>query len=237
MDIDQKIKEIIDGVRCMHSFEETATIRVEHTSDEKTNISRIEILISSLDPETNNKIVEKLDKVIDNLNTPVISGQEKPTSEDKLFSKQSTEKRKYSLKEFVDFDTAKQILKDHNITQQKDYFSKRKSGEYPELQKIPRNPERYYSEWKSWFDFVDIVKTKKTKINKGSTKGRKYTRVINKLTYQEAKDIVAKLGIESSSQYNKISKEKRVELGLPSTPRLTFKKDWTGWDDFLGRKK
>ena len=55
------------------------------------------------------------------------------------------------------------------------------------------------------------------------------------LTYEQARQKVRKLGVQSSSEYFNIDKEEREKLNLPSDPKKYYsaKKLWKGWKDFL----
>ncbi len=97
-----------------------------------------------------------------------------------------------SKSEFKSFKQAKQWAKDNKIT----------SGilwKHMKLPRdIPRNPHIFYKEqWKNWNEFLDFNR---------------------KLTYEEAKNIVKKLGIKTTKQYKEMPKKQKLLLKLPSHP-------------------
>jgi hypothetical protein len=83
--------------------------------------------------------------------------------------------------------------------------------------KLVRNPNRYYKDkgWRSWFDFLGKEKRKNP-----------YK------TYQEAKEVVKKLGIKTQTEYHKRYQE---DPKLRYKPEVTYKnKGWVSWYDYLG---
>ena len=80
---------------------------------------------------------------------------------------------------------------------------------------LPSHPDRYYKgkSWVGWPSFFG----KET---------------IEFPSYEEAKKAVIQAGIQSSREYM----DKNRELGLPSSPHITYKgKGWSSWDEFFGR--
>lgn len=52
-------------------------------------------------------------------------------------------------------------------------------------------------------------------------------------TYEEAQRLIQEKGVKSASEYMKNYKE----LGLPSSPHLSYLDSWSDWDTFLGKEK
>ncbi|MDA9752333.1 DEAD/DEAH box helicase family protein [Candidatus Pelagibacter sp.] len=52
----------------------------------------------------------------------------------------------------------------------------------------------------------------------------------------EAKDVVRKLKVKTITQYLEVKKEIREKYKIPLNPAITYKKEWKGWPDFLGKK-
>ncbi len=55
------------------------------------------------------------------------------------------------------------------------------------------------------------------------------------ITYDMAKKIVKKLKINSAKDYNKLNIKIKNKYKIPSNPYLSYKKNWRGWIDFLGK--
>jgi len=85
---------------------------------------------------------------------------------------------------------------------------------YKEDPLLPSQPDRTYSnEWEDWPEYFGISNLK------------------NYPSYIEARNAVRILNIKSPSEYRKRYRE---DLRLPCHPNHTYKKDWKGFNDFLG---
>jgi len=83
---------------------------------------------------------------------------------------------------------------------------------------MPFSPQKSYENqgWKTWDDFV---------ANK-------------EIDFVEAKKIVQKIGIKSSTEYFQYFKLKKLPKEMLADPQRTYKnKGWTNWFDFLDNKK
>ena len=101
------------------------------------------------------------------------------------------------------YEEAKGIVLEKGIKTPEDY-----KLHYQELG-LPKNPNRTYKDkgWVKWDYFLE-----------------KYP------TFEEAKQVLAKNGISTKSQYD----SSRIEIGLPSDPKTYYKKEgWNGWNSFL----
>ena len=55
------------------------------------------------------------------------------------------------------------------------------------------------------------------------------------MPYEEAKEFVRNLGIDSTKQFNKARKAKKLPYNLPSHPHVIYQRiGWTNWADFFG---
>ena len=112
---------------------------------------------------------------------------------------------------FPSFEKAKKIAQEAGIKTRSEYRDK-----YKELG-LPASPHRIYRD-QGWIDFRDFL-------------GKK--RIRYPIFLQEAKQIVQDSWIKSILEYKLSYKE----LGLPSNPDQTYKFEWKGWNDFLGKER
>src|SRR4051812_47636372 len=61
-------------------------------------------------------------------------------------------------------------------------------------------------------------------------------------TYEDAKEFVHGLGLYSEREWSDYKKGLKTRLpikplDIPSSPERTYKAEWQGWDDWLGKKK
>ncbi|HAX11138.1 MAG TPA: hypothetical protein DCX68_13975 [Marinobacter hydrocarbonoclasticus] len=84
--------------------------------------------------------------------------------------------------------------------------------------KLPSKPHRVYAEeWADWYGFLGVVGP-----------GEKYA------TCAEASKAAQRLGLKSSTQYNKSYHQ---DPKLPAHPKNAYSGDWTDWFDFLGTER
>jgi len=111
----------------------------------------------------------------------------------------------------------------------KEYINKFKltsSNEYSKIEKpyyIPTSPHIVYKNkgWISWSDFLDnnnISKNKKSKLF---------------FNYDDAKEFVTKLKFSDKYEYKQYIKNNNINF-LPIRPESFYKKNWTGFLEFLG---
>ena len=96
-----------------------------------------------------------------------------------------------------------------------------KSGKKPE--DIPYNPDREYKNkgWKSWGDFLDT----------GNISQRQHYYK----PFEQARDFVRKLGLETYGEWRRYCKSKEKPWDIPSKPEDYYKnKGWTDFGDWLG---
>lgn len=91
--------------------------------------------------------------------------------------------------------------------------------------RLPRNPNTFYSEWDGWSKYLGI------EIISDNQKHANY------LSYNEAKDYMKNNypNIKSSTQWKKFRNDNEIPSFLPLNPWHTYKnKGWLGWGDYLG---
>ena len=95
------------------------------------------------------------------------------------------------------------------------FWRRRKTD--PELQLIPSKPGKVYKDegWTGWPDFL----------------GTEW------VTLAEAKEIVRRKGIKTSTEFHKRRKTDLELQLIPSTPNIAYKDEgWISWYDFLGTR-
>jgi hypothetical protein len=94
---------------------------------------------------------------------------------------------------------------------------------YNELPKfIPKNPREVYLKkgWISWGDFLST--------------GRMWDNNIVYVDYEESKQIIKKLNIQTGLEYRNFAKNNLIPPNVPNRPERYYKKrGWVSWGDFL----
>ena len=125
---------------------------------------------------------------------------------------------------WITLDEAKRIVRRKGIKTATEFKKRRKTD--LELQLIPSQPNKTYKEegWISWPDFLGTNKVKMvTKSNRPSL--------------NEAKKIVRRKGIQSSTDFLERRKTDPELQLIPSKPTRSYKDEgWVSWSDFLGTK-
>ncbi|MFN5183970.1 MAG: DEAD/DEAH box helicase family protein [Bacteroidota bacterium] len=85
---------------------------------------------------------------------------------------------------------------------------------------IPNTPHIVYKN-DGWIDWAHFLGT--------SNKFKK-----NFLSFEDAKDLLKKLGIDSSKKYRDAYGKGLIKDKLPNSPHLIYKANWTTWGDFFG---
>lgn len=129
--------------------------------------------------------------------------------------------KKYK-KNYLELQDLRDLLRDNKIKTQLSYQEFRKSNKG-----IPSAPGIVYRNkgWIGWGDLFDDPFYNRKVISNGLYMG---------MSYEQAKNLVFRLGIKSGPQYYKYLQENKGS-GLPSTPRKVFlNHGWAGWGEFLG---
>ena len=90
---------------------------------------------------------------------------------------------------------------------------------------IPRWPRAVFSaknEWISWGHFLNT--------------GTVHNPLKNCTPYNEAKEIISKMGIKTIVEYTKLHKEGKISKEIPLKPNRRYKinNEWESWGEFLG---
>ena len=127
-------------------------------------------------------------------------------------------------KEFLSFEDCKAYVVLLGLKKKNDWMDWVKTKVKPD--NIPADPYGVYqnSGWVSWTDFLGVS-------------GGLTSRNSEFLSYDEAKLVVKELGIKSSAEYIKISRQIKSELKLPGIPQDYYKTRgvWINWYDYLGK--
>ncbi len=122
---------------------------------------------------------------------------------------------------YVTYQKAKKIIHKLNIGSQQEFIKFRKTKKFKSLN-IPSNPGREYKEFEGFEIFLNSRQYKKRK---------------SILSFEQAKSFVKKSNIESKKKWILLKKSKNFPKNLPRTPQKVYRKDWKGWNNFLGKKK
>lgn len=112
---------------------------------------------------------------------------------------------------YQDFFEARLIARSYNFRTIQDYRDTCASVDT----RLYVAPDLVYKEWNGWYDYLGIEKRPTL------------------LTYEDAKELVAKHGIKTGRQYIEFRKS-RPEL--PASPSNCYKKHWVDWPTFLQQK-
>lgn len=129
----------------------------------------------------------------------------------------SIDKRKGS--KYVDFHTAREFIRAEMIPSRVKY-DEWWNRHMPK--DIPKYPYRVYKEWITWNDFL------------GTNNIFGNTKVQDWLPYEEARQIVHTLNIESYAKWLAYAKEGKLPERIPVRPDLTYS-SWRTWASWLGK--
>ena len=117
------------------------------------------------------------------------------------------------------FEKAREYARKLGLKNKKEWNEHCKSDSLPA--DIPSNlPGVYGKEWTGWGDVLDTGFI--------ANKDREYR------SFKEARKFARKLGIQSQIEWYEHSKSGSLPADIPAQPRGVYKKEWTGWGDFLG---
>jgi hypothetical protein len=122
------------------------------------------------------------------------------------------------VKSFVDYETAKSIIKDFNIKSRSEWYKSCKLNKIPI--NIPKTPNKYYNEWVSWNDWL----------------GHNITSYKKFIPYNEAIEYIKDLGITSLFEYYDYIISNSIDF-LPLNPINYYKGNYKSSDDFLNFDK
>jgi hypothetical protein len=121
-----------------------------------------------------------------------------------------------TTRNFRPFAEAREFARSLNLKGQKEWNDYCKSGNKPE--DIPQKPQRTYKkEFKGMGDWLDNEKIYRP--------------------FKEVQEFVRALNLKTYKEWNDYCKSGNKPEDVPSTPNKTYKKDFTGWGDWLGTGK
>ncbi len=119
---------------------------------------------------------------------------------------------------YLPFDQARDYVRKLKLGSQKEWIEFRRSKMKPE--NIPSTPQKQYKEdWKGIGDWLGTGRTVK----------KNFTNFI------EARSFVRSLNLKSTKDWYLYSKSGQRPDNIPSNPQNSYKKEWKGWADFLGK--
>ena len=117
-------------------------------------------------------------------------------------------------KHWMSFQKAKTFIQKTGLVSPAQFEQWSKSGERPG--DFPRYPMQFYKEeWTNWSDFLNFEQNKW-------------------MSFEAAKDFIKKQGLTSRKQFKRWIQSGQKPENFPSKPHLTYKEEWTNWNDFLG---
>lgn len=129
-------------------------------------------------------------------------------------------------KNYVDYNIFKKELLKRKVNSQTEFYEFTKDKKFPK--NFPKAPQNYYSRrnvWKGWRNLFE---------KRPSYERNNKNELIHYLSYDEAKLIVHKMNISSSSEWQKLLKLNKIPDKIPGYPSTAYLKEFKGWGDFLG---
>ena len=125
-----------------------------------------------------------------------------------------------NLRVYLNYEDAKKHATTLNLKSNKEWVKLKRKGFIPD--NLPTQPGQTYKGkgWVSWGEFL------------GTGKIANY--YLNFLSFEEAKEFVSTLKLNSISEWLKYCKSGKKPLNIPSTPSIVYKEKWSGFGDFLG---
>ena len=124
-------------------------------------------------------------------------------------------------REYKSFKEVKKYVQKLNLKSRDDWNRHTKTNKFPD--DIPKSPvHQYKKQWKSWGDFLGTGVI--------SNKYKKFT------SFEKAKSYVKPFNLNSQTAWYKLTKNKNFPKNIPRYPPNTYKDQWKGWPDFLGKK-
>jgi len=129
-----------------------------------------------------------------------------------------TQTKKKTKSKYLSYVSVKNYLKRNGFSTKHDYQDllwAQKHIKVQDMSKFPTNPEKAYKkEWTGWDDFLANP-------------------VSNILSYGECKNSIRLFNLNSRREFNMFQHVNLIK-NIPTNPEKAYKKEWTGWDDFLG---
>ena len=126
------------------------------------------------------------------------------------------------VESFITYQEAKIFVKNLKIKSQKEWYQYCKSGKKPK--NLPHSIDRAYKEkgWVSWGDFFDNGKI--------ADQFKVY------MPFLEVKKYVKSRGFKNQREWKDFAKTNNKPNNIPYKVERTYKSEWQGWADFLGKE-
>ena len=124
-------------------------------------------------------------------------------------------------KEYLSFYKARKIVRNLNLKNQNEWMLYSKTTRH---ENIPSDPKSIY-ENSGWINLGDWLGTGRIAASEKTFE-----------SYEYSKKYVSKLGIKTVKEWNAYSTSGIKPIGIPSNPQRTYKSEWSGWVDFLGKE-
>ena len=126
--------------------------------------------------------------------------------------------------EYLNFEEARSYIRKLKLSNQKEWSEFCKTDLFPPF--IPKSPKRYYKNT-GWLGLGDWLGT-----------GRVADQNKVFVSFNEVKLLVKKIGIRTSTEWFDYAKSGGDKPeNVPYKPYRTYKDQWKGWADFLGKEK
>ena len=128
----------------------------------------------------------------------------------------SSKKRHGNCKDFLDWDTARQVIREEMIGSRREYHQWIKLYEAP----LPYSPYHVYPEWTSWNDYLGV----------------NTTFPISRFfwSYKKAWDYALKCPARTREEWLELYRADKIVKEIPARPDCHYKGQFTGWRSFLG---
>lgn len=137
---------------------------------------------------------------------------------------QNTNNASDSINYISSYEEAKKFISNYKINNA-EHFAKVRSSDSEVRSRLPSHPKKYFAEsWKGWPDFLG-----QSYVSKNNPQTKKF------LTYSQAKYYLSKFKFNKLSDFieeRKINTE--MKNIIPSTPKVFYREEWTGYEDFFG---
>jgi len=123
------------------------------------------------------------------------------------------------LKQFRSFSEARAFAHSLRLNGQGEWFKYCKSGKKPD--DIPVGVHDIYkNEWIHWRDWLGSESIP--------------IRNVKWRSFEHARKYVHSLKLKNHQEWTEFSKSRKLPHDIPGSPRRQYKKQWTGWGDWLG---
>ena len=117
-----------------------------------------------------------------------------------------------------EYGEAREYVRKLGLSNKAEWIKFTKSDKFP--LDIPRNPDHTYrGKFQGFDDWLNCKTQSKF------------------LSYEDAGKLLNEIGINSSTKFAKLCTSGKRPKNIPSSPEKTYKKDWQGWNHFLGKGK